>query len=365
MKIKKETNTLKNLYDRKKNIFTLISFIMSIIIIYGHSYVLYFGSNTIKIDIFSYLLKYPIGEIVVDIFLIYSGFNIISSLLRSDSYIKFFLKRILKIIPELLISLLVAAFIITPIVLKIPFLTYLKTPSYYFKYIFDNIILIKPTIYSISNVFNNLPYPNVLNGSIWTIKHIFACYLIIAFLKKIKFLDKRKNILILTIIFLITNIFINTGILNSYLNIISTKLSFIGILGEFTWFIRLLYFFLTGVCLNLYQDKIKVNIYIIISILLMLTLARFTNLTSYSLLLFLPYLSIILGSIKLNIKQIDISYTIYVFGFLIQQFIMFLFPKINFFLFNILAIFITILISYINYLLIDKSIIKLRKRLNL
>ena len=97
----------------------------------------------------------------------------------------------------------------------------------------------------------------------------------------------------------------------------------------------------------------------------MLTLARFINLTSYSLLLFLPYLSIILGSIKLNLKQIDISYTIYVFGFLIQQFIMFLFSKINFFLFNISAIFITILISYINYLLIDKSIIKLRKRLNL
>ena len=83
--------------------------------------------------------------------------------LTKENYIKFFLKRILKIIPELLISLLVAAFIITPIVLKIPFLTYLKTPSYYFKYIFDNIILIKPTIYSISNVFNNLPYPNVLN----------------------------------------------------------------------------------------------------------------------------------------------------------------------------------------------------------
>ena len=76
-------------------------------------------------------------------------------------------------------------------------------------------------------------------------------------------------------------------------------------------------------------------------------------------------LIIILGSIKLNIKEIDTSYTIYVFGVLIQQFIMYLFPKINFFLFNISAIFITILISYINYLLIDKSIIKLRKKLNL
>ncbi len=367
MNLLKNNTTLKDYYDRKNNIFSIISFLMSLIIIYYHAYPLYYGINLPKIDPISKVLNYSIAEIVVNVFLIFSGFNIVKSLMNSDSYFKFFLKRVLKIIPDLLISLLLGAFVIAPIVLKVSIFSYLINPSYYFHYIFDNLILIRPTVYSISIVFSNLPYPNVLNGSIWTIKHIFSFYFILAFFKKIKLLNKRKNILIFTLMLLVINILSETGIINPYLNFISKKLYFIGIFGEFKWFIKLFYFFMTGVCLDLYQDKVKINIQVISISFLLLIISNFFNLMNYTFLFFLPYLIIIIASSKnfFKIKQIDISYQIYVYAFLIQQFIIYLLPNINFSLYIILSILVTILLSFMTYYLVDKPLSILKRKCNL
>ena len=71
-------------------------------------------------------------------------------------------------------------------------------------------------------------------------------------------------------------------------------------------------------------------------------------------LLILPYLTIVLGTIKCPLKITDTSYHIYIWAFPIQQLIIYLwFKQLNIYSYILLSIFITVLISYISYYLTE------------
>lgn len=343
-------NKFSEIYDRKNNSFTILSVVLSIGVIYFHCYPLFYGTNTTHWDLFtSNILKgSSLGAFCVNIFFIISGFMITTSIQRSKNTIMYLIKRIKKIFPALILCLLISALIIGPLTTELPKVYYLKTFDIWKYYIIDNILLFKNTIYGIADVFVNNPYISAINGSIWTLKHQFFCYLIIILFYKVKLLDKRR-------IFLIAYLFMLFVYVSLYFNGMSDievylqqKLSYFGVFNEMTELIRLLFYFMTGILANLYSDKIYINwfwnsVYFVIYLI-----ALYFNKLGLAFIILLPYFTLAIGSMRSKIKFRDISYEMFVFAFPIQQLIMYYFKnQINMPVYIVLSIVLTIMISYL------------------
>ena len=343
--------TIKDIYDSHNNLFTIMSIIMSIMIIVFHCYALFYNNG--KTDFLSNLLEYEnTGSIVVAMFFIISGFMIPTSLKNSKNLGNYLWKRVKKIIPPLFLCLVVSSMVIAPLVLKVNYFSYLFHPGNYFHYIFDNLLFVKNTNYGISNAFINNPYPIAINGSIWTLKHQFFMYLLIIPIFYLLVKDDKKYYYIFYLLILFITILSYTGSLDNIYKYFTNHFSYIGILNEGKALIRLSYYFLAGVFINKYIDKIPYTKFSIIIMILPLIIFFKTEYFPYACLVSLPYLTIVLGTIKCPIKITDISYHIYIWAFPIQQLIIYYGLKnLNIYNYIILSIFATIIVAYISYYL--------------
>lgn len=340
--------TIKNIYDSHNNSFTILSIIMSITIIIFHCYPLFSVGGVGFIS--KHMNTENVGSVVVAMFFVISGFMITTSIKNSKNVFIYLHKRIKKIIPPLFLCLVISALIIPPLVLKINIFKYIIHPRNYFNYIFDNIFMIKNTVYNIFNTFKDNPYPYAINGSIWSLKHQFFMYLLMipifyAFIKN----NKKNYFLIIFIVMFFFTIFSYTNYSDKFFEYIVKHFGKIGIFQEARLLVKLTYYFCAGIIINLYSDKIPVNKYIIFVLTIISILLFKTKYFPIFCLLLIPYMTILIGSIKSNIKITDISYHIYIWGFPIQQLIICCFKNINIYTYIILSVLIVVLISYISY----------------
>lgn len=120
-----------------------------------------------------------IGDLAVLIFFAISGFLIAKSYDRSHIAFDFVLARCLRILPALVAVLFISAFVIAP------FLTTLRVSEYFsnkhiYGYVIGNALMwFHP---SLPGVFENLPYPSAVNGSLWTLRPEIECYIAVLFL---------------------------------------------------------------------------------------------------------------------------------------------------------------------------------------
>ncbi len=364
----KKNNMLKDIYNPKNNSFTILSILLSLIIIYYHCYDLYFGAINKPIDIFSKLfIAENTGSIVVASFFVISGFMITFSIKRSDSIFKYLKKRVVRIYPALILTLFMTVFIIAPVMASLPKEEVLTHSIYYKDYLLNNLLLTKNTVYGILDVFANNPYPNAINGSIWTIKHQMFTYLymipvFLAFIKKDSNKEYYKYFFFILLIFTAVSY---TGHYDELFNSIRKNFGSIGILNEINQLVRLIYYFSAGVFLNIYADKISYNSRnILLSIITLILTAR-TSIFNYVALVLIPYLIIYIGCKKSSRQYIDISYYIYLIGFPVQQVIIHYLKNINFYIYIALSLIISLLIGYIMYILISyfpKQLLKIYKK---
>ncbi len=345
-----KNKTIKNTYNSKNNSFGLLSMIMSILIIYFHCYFLFYGPSPIKMDAFSkILISEDTGSIVVAMFFIISGFMISTSIKNSKNIKSFLLKRVKRIFPPLILVITICTFIVAPVLSTIAKEKFILQPNLYINYFLDNIFIFRNTNYGIPTVLLDNPYPYTINGSIWTIKHQFFMYLYIIPLFLVFFKNENKNrkdnFVILFIILFVINCLSYAGYLDFIYNF-NEKIfgQYIGILNESKKLVRLLYYFSSGVLINLFSDKIKCDKKSVFVMTIILLLTMRTTLFHYFAMIILPYFTILIGTCKCKIKIKDISYYIYLVAFPIQQIIMhYLKGNINI----IIYIFISIVLSYI------------------
>lgn len=355
-----KNKTLKNIYDRKNNSFGLLSMIMAIMIIYYHCYYLFYGPSPDNLDFFSNLfVSEDTGGIVVAMFFIISGFMIATSIKNSKNIKSFLLKRVKRIFPPLILVVAVCTFVVAPVLSELPKEKFIVQPNLYINYFLDNILIIKNSNYGIPTVLLDNPYPYTINGSLWTIKHQFFMYLYIIplFLVFFKREDKnRKNdFMFFFLILFVVNCLSYAGYLDFLFDFnMRTLGKYIGILYESKKLIRLLYYFTSGVFINLFSDKIKCDRKSVLLMIIILLLTMRTNLFHYSMMILLPYFTILIGSSKSKIKIKDISYYIYLVGFPIQQIIMhYLKGNINFITYIIISIILSYIIGYCLYYIIE------------
>jgi peptidoglycan/LPS O-acetylase OafA/YrhL len=162
--------------DSHANNFHLLRLIAATLVIVHHSYELL----GIHYDWFSALTGMDnFGGLAVRSFFIISGFLITASLLRAPSIPKYLLNRVLRIFPALAVVVILAVFVLGPLLTRLPLGEYFTNPQTW-AYL-KNLYLIDLQ-FALPGVFTTNPALPAVNGSFWTLPFEFIVYLVLAML---------------------------------------------------------------------------------------------------------------------------------------------------------------------------------------
>ncbi|WP_055435398.1 acyltransferase family protein [Lacinutrix algicola] len=335
------------------NNFDFLRFVFATLVLVSHSYPLSINNGETE-----WLLKITNNQIswssigLAGFFSI-SGYLIYQSLQRSKSLIDYFWKRILRLFPALIVVLLLTVFL-APFVYESNVPYYKNGSAYY--YFFRNISLYNLQ-YSITGVFENNPYPKAINGSLWTICYEFTMYSLLAFFY---FVKTKTNLIKVSTLVVFIAMYVGY-------NFFMDNLGGISVLGMYgSSFLKLCTYFVFGSVLAMFKiENLKYKNIVFWSTLVLVLVAVWFDFYKLVTHFTLPIIILLFGLKPLAYlknfgKYGDASYGIYIYGFPIQQTLMYYFD------FGIMALmFYSILLSfifgYLSWHLIEKKALIYKK----
>ena len=168
---------LAELQAARDNNFNLLRLIAALLVIFSHCYPIALGDGSD--EPLRRWLGVIYGSLAVDAFFVISGYLVLQSWQRQGDLLNFCRARLLRVMPAL------AGVLLFSIVLGI-FFTSLPLAGYLadgetWKYFYKNLLMLKSE-YSLPGVFLDVPYPDVVNGSLWTLRYELKMYLGLAVL---------------------------------------------------------------------------------------------------------------------------------------------------------------------------------------
>ena len=139
----------------------------ALMVIYGHSYDLTVHKPDRLDLIASAMPGFKGGSLAVHIFFAISGYLVMLSILRDPSVLNYSRNRVLRIFPGYVVSLLVCILLLGPLLTSLPVASYLHDPGTW-EYLRANFVPISFS-WTLPGVFVANPYPNIVNGSIWSL----------------------------------------------------------------------------------------------------------------------------------------------------------------------------------------------------
>lgn len=282
-----------------------IRLLAAIIVIYGHAFPLtgghapgYLGSG--------------IQTIAVKVFFVISGMLITESWMRDRNLIRYFQRRLLRIIPALFVVCTATVFIVGPIVSSQSVGSYFSNGATY-QYLKN--VLFYP-VYVLPGVFNDNIYPSAVNGSLWTLPVEMAMYIAVP---AIIVLTKWSRLSIIVILGAVATV------------------SILALRGDQPWEAVVFYgtnlwtaaeitpYFLAGMLITAYNLKRYANIQIAFVIMIVAPIFAISPaVAEMALLVTLPFLVISFAYapnayFSFMDKMGDISYGVYLYAFLFQQ----------------------------------------------
>lgn len=199
---------------------------------------------------------YSQGEVAVNGFFALSGMLISQSWLRSGSIAEYFGKRIRRIYPGFAVAFLVSVLVVGALGAANAFDYWSAIQP---TGVITDILLLRPP--SVPPCFLGRPHPSEINGSLWTIRIEFLCYILVAILGRLGVLNRKGfclalfGIVALTYIFCCARVrFLSWNSVFPGLN--PTGISVLQTLTENPFeLLRLVSFFLAGVCVGAFQER--------------------------------------------------------------------------------------------------------------
>lgn len=151
------------------NSFDALRLLGAVLVIYGHGYVL--AGQFATLPVVGGLAPHVLGVVI---FFTISGYLIWSSWNRRSSWQSYWSARFLRIIPALAAVVLLTVFVMGPVVTKVPLGTYFGSTETW-GYL-SNILMFDPQ-YLLPGVFPAQPESAAVNGSLWTLRAEFICYI--------------------------------------------------------------------------------------------------------------------------------------------------------------------------------------------
>ena len=166
----------------QKNSFDLLRLFAATLVLYSHQHSLLGLSEP---DFFGWT---TLGGIGVSIFFYLSGLLVWSSWARDPDLWRFFVKRSLRIFPALWVVVLLSALIVGPLLTSNEVSGYFASPVIwrYFGAAFFG------TQNELPGVFLNNPLPLVINGSLWTLRVEFLCYVSVAVIGSVRVIKQNR-----------------------------------------------------------------------------------------------------------------------------------------------------------------------------
>jgi peptidoglycan/LPS O-acetylase OafA/YrhL len=236
-----------------------------------------------------------LGYLGVGAFFVISGYLVTDSRLRSGSLQAFLARRLLRIGPGLIASLLVVAFIVGPLASALPLDQYIRNKAVYL-YVAKNALLY-PAAYGLPGLFEHNVAPGVVNGSLWTLRVEFTLYLGLGLLGAARLL--RPAAIAAIALVLASAAFV----LQAAPGVFLPSVVHIGLFGA-----RYAFLFCAGALLRLLDRPLPA--WTLASALLLFTPAWLVG---------LPILVVWLGSRRSIRLPVDLSYGLYIYAFPVQQ----------------------------------------------
>lgn len=340
--------TVSQFLKRDNNNLDFIRIICAIMVIYGHAFFL--ANKGPHRDIFTQMFSFTYaGAIAVKVFFFISGMLVTTSLLRTRSASAFLTARALRIFPAFIVTVCLSALLIGPALTNISLSDYFSN-SMVLSYIFKNIVM--DINYFLPGVFTNSIYKPVINGSLWTIPYEIASYITLLAFFVITGM-RNKTFTNVACLIIIASPVLSNG--NDFITQVSNKDVYL--LGPCFCF---------GILYAINSDNIKINISTPLSFFALFYITPNEKLSQLFFYFSICSLFVFIASIhvirKIKIKN-DISYGVYLWGFVTQQIVYKLHPDLNIYLNIIVSISISCTIAMISFIYFERPAINLSQSL--
>ena len=337
--------------DRQNN-FNILRLFFAALVIVSHSPVLVNGdrSGEILTMIFGTLTA---GDVAVDGFFLISGYLITQSFLGTPAIGLYLKKRFARIFPGYAVAFLLCALVVAPFVGGVG----VWSLGGIGKLLTQMATLLPPKV---AGVFPGLPQPS-LNGSLWTIRFEFECYLAVAALGVTGLLRPR----FWPALAATAAILLGVGIAGAVPGGHQIHEPFLPTLAKDTRFFMI---FAVGAVFYLFRDRIKLTAIGAVASTILLIPAMFSwHMAEAAVAVFGGYLifwfafkvpPIHLGRLT---RADDISYGVYLYGWPAQTVIIWNFRTINPWLLSALALSIAAILGYASWRIVEKPALRLAR----
>lgn len=297
-----------------------------------------------------------LGTWAVAGFFVVSGFLIMGSRMRTRLG-EYLLHRIVRIYPGFFVCLVATAFLFAPLAAVLTGTTdqYFSTAPTPLEFIWANLGL-SMTDYNIGKGLSAVPYPNVWNGSLWTLYHEFLCYLMLALLGTWAWF--RRSIVAAAVLFILSvALWANSGLVTYY-----------GLDAVFLLFSKLAPFFLGGTLAYFVIDRYGLNRWIgigsgIVAVALIGFVPGWGGQAASP---FLAYAILFLSTIVPQPRWIaknDVSYGFYIYAWPMQQLLVLLGgARWGFTVFMPTALALTLVFAVASWFLVERPMMRRVRR---
>lgn len=251
---------MRGYFDSRTNNLNFIRFTLATLVIYAHSYALLAGSDDPEPLMRLTGGQMTFGALAVNFFFVVSGFLITHSYLNSRGPWVYLSKRVRRIHPGFIAASVVSALVVAPLATPpgfepvTPVAGAVRGSPWSVEHVVDVLVDAVTLHYQeVPGPFAGNPFPGVVNGSLWTIKYEFWCYIGIMLLGLTGLLRQRLFILaafaasvVIGVAFLVLDARPGAGFLGP-------------IFGSPRLWSRLLPYYLAGTAFYLYRDSIPVS----------------------------------------------------------------------------------------------------------
>lgn len=179
--------------------FDYMRLILAVGVVLGHSILISYGGEAQDAIQAGYWR--PATAIVLPMFFCLSGFLVAGSLERSRSVVGFLGLRFIRIYPALIVEILLSSFLLGPLLTTVPLADYFGDRRFW-------LYLVNVTghiHYVLPGLFTDNPYPDRVNGQLWTVPFELICYGAFAGAAALGLVRDRRRLLLTTVfLFLVT-----------------------------------------------------------------------------------------------------------------------------------------------------------------
>lgn len=143
-------------------------------------------------------LGVDLGAVTVAAFMAMSGYLVIQSWDRDPSVWRFAVRRGLRIIPGLIVVLVLTVLVFGPVFTTVPLSDYFHARTTW-SYLWHNLELF-PQQYALPGVLTDNPYPNAVNGSLWSLPVEVLGYTMVALLGLVGVVKKRRYVVVVVVL---------------------------------------------------------------------------------------------------------------------------------------------------------------------